>query len=128
MKRRRKPRPAEGPLDPAEWNRLAYERTGGREELHSEKMAWPGIESEVHHVLSKSWLRRNGLHHLVWDERNSMVLRTDDHSRHELAVQRVPVSRIREETWEFIHEIGPGAVAEIERKYSGELPRWEGTE
>lgn len=75
------------------------------------------VELEVHHVLPKSWLRRNGYHDRVWDERNAMVLRVSDHAAHTTAMRRIPRSKIRPETWEFIREIGDPAVVEIERAY-----------
>ena len=115
MKRRRKPRPPEGPLTPREWMLAAYRRTRSRDELRGEKVTtW---NSQVHHVLPKSWLRREGRLDLVWDERNSMVLVTEDHMAHEVAMRRIPRSAIRPDTWEFIREIGAPAEAQIERLY-----------
>lgn len=119
MKRKApKPRPPEGPLTPGEWASSAYERTEGREELRGERVT--RAESEVHHVLPKSWLRREGRHDLVWDPRNAMILAKTDHDRHESAMKRIPRSRVRTETWAFAREVGQSAVVRLERLYPEE--------
>lgn len=108
----------EGPLTPSEWWTAAMVRTGHREELNGTALtdlsAWA---VQVHHVISKHWLRTNGYHEVVWHPDNSMVLKTSAHSDHETAARRIPRSKVREETWAFARSIGTPAVQYLEQHY-----------
>lgn len=70
---------------------------------------------ECHHVVTRQQLRRRGLGHLVWDERNGLAVSHDVHRRHTLAVERIPRRCLRPENLEFADEHGLGYL--VERYY-----------
>lgn len=81
---------------------------------------------QAHHIVRQQVLRRRAAelgipeHRLLWDERIGLPLCAEPaphrcHSRHDLAVKRLPRSVIPPEAWEFADEHGLRWA--IEREY-----------
>lgn len=64
------------------------------------------VGTQGHHVIEKSYLKRNGLGRLRWDQRNFMPLCQRHHSRHTGAFQRVPRHLLSAANWAFARELG----------------------
>lgn len=81
---------------------------------------------QVHHVIEKQWLRIN--HKPRWDPRNALLLRTRVHELHtgKLEHNKIPLSALRDENFEFAFEqMGAAAYNYLRRHYRGEDPRLE---
>lgn len=101
-----KPRPAEGPLSPAEWAAQVFELSEGRCIITGAR-ARDAFDRRfhAHHPLPKRELRARGLAARVWDPRNGVLLRRDVHVRHEDAFERVPHTALPLRVWEFCREL-----------------------
>lgn len=124
LKRRRKPRPTEGPLAPFEWKRGAFFAAGGRCAVCGKWAGWwdggpptPPGRGEAHHVLPARFLRSHGLHDRVWDSRNVMWCCARCHELHENGSRLFPASLIPESARKFAAEVGPAAASRLERGY-----------
>jgi hypothetical protein len=108
MPRKRKQRPVEGPLSPAEWRVQVFEASGG-ECIITGSRARDADDPDfhAHHCLPKRELRARGLYGRVWDPRNGVLLRTDVHERHEHGARRVrvPHTALPASVWEFCREL-----------------------
>jgi hypothetical protein len=113
-----KGRPNEGPLTPAEWARLTYERQ--RETPRGPSLCAVTREplsfrhDHCHHPLEKRLLRARGLHAHVWDERNAIFVKASIHEGHTSKMQPIPREALPASVWEFAREIGPWATARVE--------------
>lgn len=121
LRRRPKKRPPEGPLTPIEWQRQAIMAAPRRRGLPLCAVTGEPIPSvlliEVHHPVEKSWLRREGLFHLVWDARNAMVVHQRVHEAHTNGSARIAREKVPQSAWDFADEIGPPARLAIERTH-----------
>lgn len=121
LQSRPKARPQEGPLTPAEWRRRAFdnqrERPGGPAlcAVTREPLSWE--VDHVHHPVEKAWLRSEGLHLLVWDERNALAIKASIHTGHTSGMNRIPRSALRPMNWVFAREVGAQAVARLEQAH-----------
>lgn len=77
-----------------------------------------GDDLEVHHIVPKRILKREGYADRLWDDRNALVLCRRCHERHELAVRRVPFDLLPPQVHDFAEELGLGWV--LERYYDTE--------
>lgn len=79
-----------------------------------------GKNWEAHHVVEAAELKRRGLHHLLWDERNALRLRPDVHRRHTNRMEPVPLRCLKQDNIDFAFEImGAGAKDYLDQKYTG---------
>lgn len=74
-----------------------------------------GSSLEVHHIVPKQILKREGFTDRLWDDRNALVLCRHCHARHEHAVLRVPFAVLTVQAQEFADELSLGWV--LERYY-----------
>lgn len=121
LRSRPKARPKEGPLTPSEWKRRVFdrqrERPGGPAlcAVTGEPLSFS--TDDAHHPLEKSLLRARGLHHLVWDERNGVGVKSFIHSGHTSRMKPIPRWALPSSVWDFAREIGPWAVARVEQAH-----------
>lgn len=82
---------------------------------------YSGVFLEAHHCISKSFLRREGFPaEVLYDPRNSLALCCEPapnrcHSRHELAVRRIPRSVLPAEAFDFAEDCG--LIWRLDRDY-----------
>lgn len=60
---------------------------------------------EAHHVCEKAWMKRHGLRHLIWDQRNQMILCRDCHANHTAASRRIEWADLTEDNLAFVAEL-----------------------
>jgi len=61
---------------------------------------------QIHHVIPKRILKVEGHADRLWDPRNSLVLCSSCHARHESALRKVPLALLRPAHFEFAEELG----------------------
>jgi hypothetical protein len=118
LSRKRRSRPAEGPLTPKEWWELVYRGARGRCAVtRAQASSVYDKRFERHHIIPKEILRLRGLHMKVWDTRNGMLVHRNVHANHTAAVERIPRSALPSSVYAFAAECGPWAEAYLERNY-----------
>jgi hypothetical protein len=115
LRKTRKTRPAEGPLDPATWARTVNAASGWRSILPPHTRVTDA--DPPHHVIPKHELRKRRLWHLVWDPRNGVAVTIGEHDDHERANRRIPRSALPSVVFSFAAECGDWALDHIERTY-----------
>lgn len=79
---------------------------------------------DPHHVVEKSWLKREGLP--LDDRRNALRLSPDVHANHTTGMEQVPQRCLTDANIEYAFEVmGVRATDYLARKYSGSDPRVE---
>ncbi len=102
---------SKGPgLTPGEWRRIVFARSEGRDVFDPREPA-----EEAHHVVHKNQLKRDGRLDLIWHPLNGIGLTTRRHSRHTLAVERVPLLALPAEVSAWAEGEGYGWY--LERTY-----------
>lgn len=105
-RRKRKPRPTEGPLSPEEWWLDAYRSSGGWCIITRTRADGPeDPRFHAHHAIEKRLLRDRGLHAYVWDPRNSMWIAALVHGRHTSGFRRIGRLWLPPSVWEFAEEM-----------------------
>lgn len=117
LQSRPKTKPKEGPLTPLQWKQRAFdlqrERPGGPAlcAVTGESLSW--AVDEVHHPLEKRLLRARSLHHLVWDERNSMAVKKRIHDGHTSKLRPIARRFVPSRAFQFAHSVGPWALQRV---------------
>lgn len=118
LKRKRREKPAEGPLTPREWRRQVALRAHLRCAVTRAIAEGPfDRRFEVHHVISKDRLKKHGLHMKLWDPRNGVFIAQRVHQLHTDRVSVLPRSAIPASAWAFAAECGTWAERFIEENY-----------
>lgn len=100
-----------------------FERVDGRRVMRACIVCGDRQHIEGHHVVPQQVLRREGLDHLLWDPANGVPVCDEPapnrcHTRHELAVARIPKDRLPEAAVRFAAAIGQSHS--IDRLYGAE--------
>lgn len=105
------------PSDPAERLefKIAVLALDGRCLAHADASDCGG-PLQAHHVLSQQQLRKHGHADRLWDPANGMAVCERSHSRHSLAVERLPIAVVPERCIRFAAELDLGHL--LERFYS----------
>lgn len=114
LKRRRRTRPAEGPLTPLQYKLAVFRQQGWKCAVTGEELT---MADDAHHPVKKELLRQEGLYHLVWDPRNGMGVKSRIHASHEFGGGVITRDKIPESAWEFARELGEKWVVVIERHH-----------
>lgn len=109
MRRTKRPqRPEEGPLSPREWFDEVWELSKGLCTVTRTRVPRE-LRYTRHHPLPKRVLRDRGLHHLVWDPRNGVLVQPKVHRQHENGTKRIPYEALPQRCKDFAAELGPWA-------------------
>lgn len=114
--RKRPQRPEEGPLTPREWGEEVYKLAAGLCTVTRTRVP-RGARNTRHHPLPKRFLRKRGLHHLVWDPRNGILVQPRVHEQHENGTRRIPYELLPARCRDFAAELGPWAEDELRRQH-----------
>ena len=105
----------EGPLDPFAWRMAVWVAcegrcvmTGAAVPRDADLWVW-----QAHHPVPKFRLPPE----LRYDPRNGVVLTKRAHEQHTLAFRRVPLGCLPSACHEFAAQVGPWAVAALEREH-----------
>lgn len=115
LRKTRRKRPPEGPLDPATWAKTVRATSANRSILPPHTRVTS--RDFPHHVIPKQELRRRGLFDRVWDPRNGVAVTLGEHDEHERAHRRIPRRCLPESVFEFARECGPWALDYIDKTY-----------
>lgn len=119
LKRKRRARPAEGPLTPKEWWTIVYQSARGRCAVtRAQASSLYDRRFERHHIIPKDRLRKHRLWMKVYDPRNGMLVHRQVHANHTAGAQRIPRSALPSSVYAFAAECGPWAERFLEEHYA----------